>query len=44
MYQNSPPIVCDRFACESVLEVEFVSILNWYATHGKGQEGDMAIA
>ena len=34
----------DRFACEYVLEAEFVSILDGYATHGKCQEWVMAIA
>ena len=43
-FQVPPLIVFDRFSCGSVLEADFISVLDWYATHGKGREGDLAIA
>ena len=43
-FQVPPSIVCDRFACGSVMEAEFISVLDGYATHGMGREGDLEIA
>ena len=43
-YSIPPAIVCEWFACESVLEADFVSVLDGFVTHSKGREGDLAIA
>ena len=44
MFPVPAPIVCDRFACEAVLEAEFVSIMDGYATHVKCDNGDPIVA
>ena len=44
MFPVPTPIVCDRFACETVLEAEFFSIMDGYAPHVKCDDGDPIVA